>query len=220
MIIQTPYRYGTIRLRTLYSAVTEDSLPHPQPALSASSSSLAGATDERIASLIAHDSESAFGVLYERHFATAVSVASRYTHAPASPEDIAQEAFAALWKSRHRYNHERGSIRTWLITITRNRAIDAVRHELSRPRATVSLEDARDAAASDDVVSETERRDQSHRTVAAIAALPALQREVICLHTYSELSHSEIARRTGAPLGTVKSRSRLAMVTMRRTLAL
>jgi RNA polymerase sigma-70 factor (ECF subfamily) len=195
-------------------------LSHSHPTPSACFPSLAAATDERIASLIAHDSEAAFGVLYERHFATAVSVASRYIHAPASPEDVAQEAFAALWKSRHGYDHKRGSIRTWLITITRNRAIDALRHELSRPKATVSLEGARDAAAADDVVTETEQRDQSRRAGAAIAALPALQREVMRLHTYSGLSHSEIARRTGAPLGTVKSRSRLAMVTMRRTLAL
>jgi RNA polymerase sigma-70 factor (ECF subfamily) len=181
--------------------------------------SLVGATDEKIASLIVGGSEEAFGVLYERHFRTAVSVASRYVHEPLGPEDVAQEAFAALWKSRQRYRHEHGSIRAWLLAITRNRAIDAVRRERSRPKATVRLEDAHGAAATDDVVAETLAWDQRQRTVAAIAALPALQREVMTLRTYRELSHSEIALRIGAPLGTVKSRSRLAMVTMRGTLA-
>jgi RNA polymerase sigma-70 factor, ECF subfamily len=203
----------------LNDAMTETSLPNSYPSLEAHCSGLAGATDERIASLIVRDSEAAFDILYERHFRTAVSVASRYIRDPLSPEDVAQEAFAALWKSRHRYSHELGSIRTWVMAITRNRAIDAIRHERSRPRATVRLEDAGGAAASDDVAAETEECDQRRRTAAAIAALPELQREVVSLHTYSDLSHSEIARHIGAPLGTVKSRSRLAMVTLRGVLA-
>jgi RNA polymerase sigma-70 factor (ECF subfamily) len=83
----------------------------------------------------------------------------------------------------------------------------------------VALEDALGSAASDDVVAQTEHLDNCRRTFAAIAALPTPQREVLGLHAYGELSFAEIAYRTGAPLGTVKSRSRLAMVAMRRALA-
>jgi RNA polymerase sigma-70 factor (ECF subfamily) len=180
---------------------------------------LTAVTDDRIAELIARGDEDAFRVLYERYFRIATAVAGRYVRDPLSPEDVAQESFADLWKHRQRYRRERGSIRALLMTITRNRAIDASRGARSACAATVALEAADGATAADDVPAQSERRESRRRTIAAIAALPAPQREVIRLRTFGGLSHSEIARRTGAPLGTVKSRSRLAMVTMHRDLA-
>jgi RNA polymerase sigma-70 factor (ECF subfamily) len=176
-------------------------------------------TDEHVARRLVRDDDEAFSVLYERYFRAAVSYASRYVRDPVSPEDIAQESFGDLWKHRHRYRQERGSIRAWLMILTRNRAIDATRRASSRLKVTVALEDAHGSAASDDVFAQTEHRDHRRRTLAAIAALPATQREVMSLHAYGDLSYSQIANRTGAPLGTVKSRSRLAMVAMRRDLA-
>lgn len=148
----------------------------------------------------------------------AVSVARRYVSDPLSAEDIAQESFAALWTHRGRYRHEKGGIRTWLMSITHHRAIDAVRRARARPQITATLEDAHAAAAPGEVSVDAERRDSRRRMLEAVARLPPLQREVIGLSGYAGLTHSQIAHHTGAPLGTVKSRTRLAMAKLRTDL--
>lgn len=160
-----------------------------------------------------------FDQLYQRHYRAAVSIARRYVRDPLAAEDIAQESFLALWKNRHLYRREQGSVRTWLMAITHNRAIDATRRARARPQIDATLDDWHPSSAPDDVAAEIERGEERRVLRQAIAALPASQREVIGLSAYAGLTQVEIARRTGAPLGTVKSRSRLAMAQLRSELA-
>jgi RNA polymerase sigma-70 factor, ECF subfamily len=174
--------------------------------------------DDRLMQRLRDGDASAFRVLYERYFKLSVGIARRYVRDTVAAEDIAQECFLALWKNREHYRSEQGSARTWLCAITHNRAIDATRRAKARPQIAVTLDEAHQSAAEDDVPAETERRERSARMRAAIAALPRPQREVVSLSAYG-LTHVEIAQRTGAPLGTVKGRSRLAMAKLRTDLA-
>ena len=157
----------------------------------------------------------AFALLYRRYYRLALAVARRYVRDEVAAEDIAQECFLSLWRHRALYRQQGGSARTWLVSIAHNRAVDATRRARVRPQASAGLEEADRRAARDDVAREVEQRDFLRRTRAAVAALPPAQREVVGLGWYGGLTHEEIAVRTGAPLGTVKGRSRLAMTKLR-----
>ncbi len=175
--------------------------------------------DDRLMRRLRLGDADAFALLYRRYYGIALAVARRYVHDDVAAEDVAQECFLSLWRNRSLYRSEHGSARTWLLSITHNRAIDATRRAKVRPRATAGLEEADRTAARDDVAAEAENRDCLRRTRAAIAGLPPAQREVIGLSCYVGLTHEQIAARTGTPLGTVKGRSRLAMVKLRGELA-
>lgn len=168
---------------------------------------------------VQHGDADAFAALYRRHYRVAVSVARRYVRDEVAAEDIAQECFLSLWRNRAMYRHEHGSARTWLLSITHNRAIDATRRARVRPQASAGLDEADWLESGDNVAREAENRDVLRRAHQAIAELPPAQREVIGLSCYAGLTHEEIAAHTGAPLGTVKGRSRLAMIKLRTQVA-
>jgi RNA polymerase sigma-70 factor (ECF subfamily) len=158
--------------------------------------------------------------LYERYGAMAYSIALRITGEPASAEDVVQEAFIGAWRNAPRYAAERGSVRAWILSIVHHRAIDAVR----RRRAATALPEA-DAPLPQvltlpDAWAEVEARLDGAAVRAALAALPETQREAIELAYFGGLTQVEIAARTGVPLGTVKSRLRLALVALRVELGL
>jgi RNA polymerase sigma-70 factor (ECF subfamily) len=172
-------------------------------------------SDDRLMRLLQRGDAQAFGAFYERHSGAVVAVARRYVRDPQLAEEVAQETFLSVWRYRARYQRRYGSPRTWLMSIAHNRAIDATRRARARPQATATLDDFPHAPAREDVAREAERRDGARRVRRAVAALPRAQREVIALGFYGELTQEEIAGRTGAPLGTVKGRSRLAMAKLR-----
>lgn len=128
-------------------------------------------------------------------------------------EELAQETLLAVWRKAGLYSDDKGSATTWIFTIARNLRIDRLRREMTW----VELPSGRDQEASpdalpEDVVLEGERR---LRVREAIARLPEDQREVVMLSFVEGLSHSEIAERLKVPLGTVKSRMRLAYLKVR-----
>jgi RNA polymerase sigma-70 factor, ECF subfamily len=155
------------------------------------------------------DDTVAFSVMYDRHAGSVYGLALRILRDRTAAEDVAQEAFAALWRCRHRYSAERGSASAWLLTITRNRAIDAIRR--GRGHHDAPLEGHDDREAPDRTDDEALRRVDAAVIGGALRTLPDAQRLVLELGYFSGLTHYEIAAALQVPLGTVKSRTRLGL---------
>lgn len=131
-------------------------------------------------------------------------------------EELAQETLLTVWRKAALYSGEKGSATTWIFTIARNLRIDRLRKEVAwQPLPEDNEEKASDDPAPDEELSERERRE---RVQQVLGDLPADQSEVVVLSYIEGLSHSEIAERLGLPLGTVKSRMRLAYQKIRDAL--
>ena len=156
--------------------------------------------------------------LYDRYKTMAYSIAYRITNDATLAEDVVQDAFLGAWRNAARYVAGRGSVKTWLLAIVHHRAIDAIR----RRRPTVELPEI-DAALPDaltlpDIWREVSASLDSVTVREALVALSDVQREALELAYFGGLTQQEIAERTGTPLGTVKSRMRLGLLAMRRSL--
>jgi RNA polymerase sigma-70 factor, ECF subfamily len=171
--------------------------------------------------LVQHQDASAFELLYDRHGGAAYSLAYRIVGDRGSAEDVTQEAFLSLWRSGAKYDRARGSVRTWLLGVVRNRAIDALRREATRaPTVELDLERHPDRGPAAQLTDTEALRQEAAREVrGALRMLPADQLKVIELAYFGGLSHAEIAETLGMPLGTVKGRMRLGMEKIRTTLA-
>jgi RNA polymerase sigma factor (sigma-70 family) len=173
---------------------------------------------ERLIQRVASERDrAAFAGLY-RHFAPRVkSYVMRLGADPASAEEIAQEAMLTLWRRADRFDPAQASASTWVFTIARNKRIDGLRRT-KRPELDPEDPALVPAAPSPaDALIEAEER--SRRLSAAIELLPSEQASLLQLAYYDDLSHSAIARTTELPLGTVKSRLRLAFARLRQALA-
>ncbi len=175
--------------------------------------------DRRLMSRVARGDADALGELYDRYGRVVFGVLYRMLGSPESAEEVAQNAFHSVWRQAGGYRPERGSVRTWLLAIARNAAIDWRRSKGNRTARTTAIDDA--VVLIDDMLVEERviASLRAQRVRAAVAALPREQREVLSLAFWSGLSQTEIASRTGAPLGTVKSRVRLGMARLRESLA-
>lgn len=161
--------------------------------------------------------EAALSELYDRYQAVMYAIAMRITKDQALAQDAVQEAFVGVWRNASRYAVARASVRTWMLSITHHRAIDIIR----RRKATTELPetDSTDPAlTAPDVWPEVSRSLDRDTVKQAMDGLPAAQREAISMAYFGGLTQVEIADRTGVPLGTVKSRVRLGLTQMRRTL--
>ena len=148
----------------------------------------------------------------------AYSIAFRITADASTAEDVVQDAFLGAWRNASRYVEGRGSVKTWLLSIVHHRAVDAVR----RRRPTVELPDAEvpppAALTLPDVWSEVAAGLDREAVWSALRVLSTVQREALELAYFGGLTQQEIAARTDTPLGTVKSRMRLGLLTLRRAL--
>ncbi len=150
----------------------------------------------------------AFRKLFELYGPRVKSYMMRQGADPTLAEDLAQETLLTVWRKAQLYSDEKGSATTWIFTIARNLRIDRLRREVAwQPLPENRDEEASDAPDPEEQVTERERRDKVR---AVLATLPPDQSEVVMLSYVEGLSHSEIAERLGLPLGTVKSRMRLA----------
>lgn len=156
--------------------------------------------------------------LYDRYRTMAYSIALRVTADATLAEDVVQEAFLGAWRTAERYAEARGSVKTWLMAIVHHRAVDAVR----RRRPTSELPDREDVAPRaltvPDIWPEVAGLLDAEIVRAALLSLPDVQREALELAYFGGLTQVEIAERTITPLGTVKSRIRLGLLAMRRSL--
>jgi RNA polymerase sigma-70 factor (ECF subfamily) len=159
--------------------------------------------------------ESAFAELFD-HFAPRVKSFLMRSGAPEPvAEDCSQEVMATLWRKAHLFDPSRASVSTWVYTIARNRRIDVIRRE-RRPEPEELPWGPEHEPEPADVVA---LQQESERLARAIAELPEAQRDLIRRAYFGDLSHSEIAAETGLPLGTIKSRIRLALERLRRSMS-
>jgi RNA polymerase sigma-70 factor (ECF subfamily) len=169
-------------------------------------------------SRVAGGDADALGELYDQYGRLVFGVIYRMLGSPESAEEVAQNAFHSVWRQASAYRPERGSVRTWLLAIARNAAIDWRRSKGNRTERDTAIDETLmlvdDLRVEDRVIASL----RAERVRAAVASLPREQREVLSLAFWSGLSQTEIAQRTGAPLGTVKSRVRLAMARLREWL--
>jgi RNA polymerase sigma-70 factor, ECF subfamily len=176
--------------------------------------------DEEVMQLVQGGSPRAFELLYDRHGGAAFSLAYRMVGNRVTAEDITQEAFLSIWRSRTRYDQARGSVRTWVLGIVHNRAIDALRRGTVHERRRETLEGVEErfeAPERTDV--EAARREEARSVRSALDTLPEDQRKTLELAYFGGFSHSQIAEMLGMPIGTVKGRMRLGLDKMRSQLA-
>ncbi len=184
------------------------------------------AVDAELVRRMRSKDERALGTFYDRWFPVVHGVVSRMLESPDDVEDVVEEAFWQAWRQAERFEVERGSVQTWLLTIARSRALDRLR---SRRRlredplvdATAGEADssAPTPAAPSDPLADAEHAERSQIVRAALADLPPEQREALELGYFGGLSQSEIAEQTGQPLGTIKTRMRLALQKLRERLS-
>jgi RNA polymerase sigma factor (sigma-70 family) len=175
--------------------------------------------DAALVARVARGDADALGELYAKHGRVAFVVAHRVVDSAEAAEEVVQDAFQAVWRSARSYASDRGSVRTWLLTIARNAAIDWRRGKGSRMQRDAPLKVAEELPGDERVDERVTIRLRDGRVRAAVLALPDEQRQVLDLAFWGGLSQSEISARTGIPLGTVKSRVRLAMAKLRDGLA-
>ena len=189
------------------------SKPHP--------AALERLADEDLMTLVDRKDPDAFEVFYDRHGGAAYSLAHRIVGDRGLAEDVTQEAFLSIWRSRARFDPARGSVRSWALGIIRNRAIDALRRS-ARPVPKLDFDDevALETEPADErTETEAIRRETAGRLRQALGLLPREQSQVIELAYFGGFSHSEIADMVGAPLGTIKGRMRLGLEKIRAALA-
>jgi RNA polymerase sigma-70 factor (ECF subfamily) len=183
------------------------------------SASLRRLADEDLMQLVAENDDAAFAILYERHTNVAFSLAFRMCGKRAIAEEVVQEAFLSMWRSGSRYDRMRGSVRTWVLGIVHNRAIDALRRGTVHDRGRISDEGIEERLEAPDRTDlEVGRRDEAREIRQALDGLPVEQSNVIELAYYGGFTHSEIATMLDTPIGTIKGRMRLGLQKLRSQL--
>ncbi|MBV9816984.1 MAG: sigma-70 family RNA polymerase sigma factor [Solirubrobacterales bacterium] len=161
----------------------------------------------------------AFEVVFERHADAAFSLAYRMCGRRAMAEDVVQEAFLSLWRSGARYDRTRGSVRSWVLGVVHNRAIDLFRRDTVRAGKDVSDDAAVERLqAPEGTEAEALRRDDATQVRGALQQLPDDQRQVIELAYFGGFTHTQIAEQLHLPAGTVKGRMRLGLTKLKLSL--
>lgn len=178
-------------------------------------------SDETLLLLVARGHEEALGELYDRYSGLVFSIACEFLRDRDAADEIMQEVFTRVWLKAHTYRPERGEVKTWLASLARHLAIDALRKRQLRPEGhsidlsavdfmlTSRADSPEDAAAS---------ALQEQRLRAALEALPQEQRQALALAYFWGYTHGEIAEMLNQPLGTVKTRIRSALHKLRRAM--
>ncbi len=159
----------------------------------------------------------ALGELYDRHAGRLLALARRVLGDGGEAEEVLQEVFLFVWRSAASFDPARGSVLTWLLIVTRSRAIDRLRTRrgASRPEVRSLEELAEPPASSEDIEASSAGRQWEVLCRSAVQQLPEDQRRALELAYFEGLTHQEIAERTSSPLGTVKTRVRLGLMKLR-----
>ncbi len=175
--------------------------------------------DRELLAQVAKGDEAAFERLYEQTSSLLYTLVLRIVGKPVDAADILQEVYLEAWRKASNYDSTRGAPMAWLVTLARSRAIDWVRALAARGKdVTASLDDtpASDLIAQDaDALDIRAANERQALVRASLKTLPPVQRQVIALAFYEGLTHTEISERLNVPLGTIKTRIRLAMEKLR-----
>ena len=171
--------------------------------------------DASLLALVQRGDEQAMASLFDRYSKVVYSVALRVLRDPASAEDVLQEIFMQIWRSPDGFVATRGSLGGWLAVVSRNRSIDSLR----RKRPTESMDEIA-LASPYNLANDSEHTLMMEKTRAIVMTLPAEQRKTLEMAFFDGLTHSEIAEMTGDPLGTVKTRIRSALISVRKAFQL
>jgi RNA polymerase sigma-70 factor, ECF subfamily len=169
--------------------------------------------DEPLLTRVKGNDQKAMTELFDRYGGMVYSVALRVLGDPGQAEDVMQEIFFQVWRNPHSFKEGRGSLGAWLAVMARNRAIDALRRRKpSDPVDDVVL------SSRENLASDVERTALMNKVRKVLKGLPAEQQKSVELAFFEGMSHSEIAEKTGEPLGTVKTRIRSALLSLRKAI--
>jgi RNA polymerase sigma-70 factor (ECF subfamily) len=167
--------------------------------------------DAELLARVTRGDERAMAVLFDRYSKIVYSVSLRVLRDTAAAEDVMQEIFMQIWRNPNSFVAAKGSLGGWLSVVARNRSIDTLR----RKKPSEQVEELNLASAFN-LAEDSERNLMMERARAAVVLLPAEQRKTLEMAFFDGLTHSEIAEMTGDPLGTVKTRIRSALLTLRK----
>ena len=178
----------------------------------------AAPSDVLLVARCAQGDETALAELYDRFGRAAYALALRIVRDATQAEDVVQEAFLDLWRTAGRFDPSRSRPASYLLTFVHRRAVDLIRREQARPQRGGDVDLIETRAGSDDIPASLVASEQGASVRRALADLPPPQRQVLELAYFNGLSQSEIAERLGEPLGTVKSRTHVALSRLRELL--
>jgi RNA polymerase sigma-70 factor (ECF subfamily) len=181
--------------------------------ISVGSNGTATEQDAELLTRVQHGDDRAMAVLFDRYSKIVYSVSLRVLRDTAAAEDVMQEIFMQIWRSPTSFTSAKGSLGGWLSVVARNRSIDTLR----RRRPSEQVEDM-NLVSSTNLADESERNLMMEKARAVVVLLPPEQRKTLEMAFFDGLTHSEIAEMTGDPLGTVKTRIRSALLTLRKGL--
>ncbi|HEX2253129.1 MAG TPA: sigma-70 family RNA polymerase sigma factor [Thermoanaerobaculia bacterium] len=167
---------------------------------------------------MAQGDEEAVGVLFDRYAGLLQALAFRIVGSPAEAEEVVQDVFLHAWDRAGTYDPSRSSVSTWLVMIARSRAIDRLRTRRVVDRTAEAAAREAPPHESAEGAARVQEDDRAFRVRSELAQLPGEQRHVLELAYYRGLTQTEIAEREGLPLGTVKTRTLLAMKKLRAAL--
>ena len=195
----------------------------PPPAAAASSD-----VDLGLVRRMAAGDEQALSAFYDRWFPIVNGLITRILKSADDVEDVVEETFWQAWRQANRFAADRGSVQTWVLTIARSRALDRLRatrrlreDSINDSGASAGAADSAEMSvrSTSDPSADAEHSERRRLVVAALNELPQEQRQALELGYFGGLSQTEIAERTGQPLGTIKTRMRLAMLKLRDRLS-
>ncbi len=171
--------------------------------------------DEDLISMVSDEDPEAFAALYDRHSRAAYSLGYRIMGQRQAAEDLVQEIFLKVWRSAGSYRAERGSVRTWILSLVHHRGLAQLRATASRQRTKDRFEASAEKYQPSEAFAETWRNSQRDQVRAALKTLPIEQLKILELAYFSGYTHVEIAELMELPLGTVKGRMRLGLKKMK-----
>lgn len=175
-------------------------------------------TDQELIAKIAGGDAEAIGLLYDRHAPTLLPLALRIVRDRAEAEDVVHDAFVAVSDRAEKYSLDRGSVIAWLVTLTRNLAIDRTRRRDRRGSIARDIIAHEPPPSTRDAEALTAAASERIKIRAALAALPEAQRRTLEIAFFEGLSYPEIAEREKVPVGTIKSRAARALAALRAAL--